>query len=239
MTVNNEQIAQLYAFTRKHYVVYYDLQTELVDHLAMGIEKQWEENPDRDFDAALQREFKKFGVFGFTEIVEKRQVAMGKRYRSFIWSHVKEYFSIPKILLVIVATLSMFFILTHLDYQAESVMLISSGLFVAYFIAIIIDFKRKQKAKKDQKERLWMLEDMIQRNGAGLGLAWMPFYLMHFMIHVDDHKLVSEISPVWLGILSFSFVMICITYYVMTSVIPKHAKVYLHETYPEYKLIEG
>ena len=96
MNVSQEQIEELYQFTRKHYVVHYDLQTELVDHLAMGIEQQWQEDPDRTFDTALQREFKKFGVFGFTEIVEKRQVAMSKRYRRFIWDHVKEFFSIPK-----------------------------------------------------------------------------------------------------------------------------------------------
>lgn len=64
MKVNKSQIDELYAFTRKHFVEHYDLQTELVDHLAMAIEKQWEENEHLSFDKALQIEFKKFGVFG-------------------------------------------------------------------------------------------------------------------------------------------------------------------------------
>ncbi len=37
--VSPQEIQRLYRFTREHYVEYYDLQTELVDHLATGIEK--------------------------------------------------------------------------------------------------------------------------------------------------------------------------------------------------------
>lgn len=42
--VSAPQIQQLYIFTQKHYVEWYDVQTELVDHLANGIENQWETN---------------------------------------------------------------------------------------------------------------------------------------------------------------------------------------------------
>jgi len=39
--LTGKQVEELYAFTQKHYVPYYDLQTELVDHLSNGIEEQW------------------------------------------------------------------------------------------------------------------------------------------------------------------------------------------------------
>ena len=42
--VNSNQIDRLYRFTREHFVEYYDVQTELVDHLASAIEKQWRES---------------------------------------------------------------------------------------------------------------------------------------------------------------------------------------------------
>lgn len=45
MKLNESQIEELYDFTRKHFVEYYDLQIELVDHLANGIESKWQENP--------------------------------------------------------------------------------------------------------------------------------------------------------------------------------------------------
>ena len=80
MKLNTQQIDRLYQFTRQHYVEYYDLQTELVDHLANAIEEQWQENPKITFEEVLQKEFKKFGVFGFMDVVEKRQAAMNKKY---------------------------------------------------------------------------------------------------------------------------------------------------------------
>jgi len=42
--LNVYQIEKLYDFTKKHYVDYYDLQTELVDHLANAIETEWQSN---------------------------------------------------------------------------------------------------------------------------------------------------------------------------------------------------
>ena len=69
MKISKEQIDRLYEFTRQHYVEYYDLQTELVDHLANSIESQWQENPKLTFEDALKIEFKKFGVFGFSDVV--------------------------------------------------------------------------------------------------------------------------------------------------------------------------
>ncbi|WP_321539727.1 hypothetical protein [Flavobacterium piscinae] len=73
LKVNQEQIDRLYRFTREHFVEHYDLQTELVDHLSNAIEEQWKENPKLSFEDALQKEFKKFGVFGFMDVVEQRQ----------------------------------------------------------------------------------------------------------------------------------------------------------------------
>jgi hypothetical protein len=49
-----------------------------VDHLANAIETQWQENPKLSFNEALNKEFKKFGVFGFMDVVEKRQTVLSK-----------------------------------------------------------------------------------------------------------------------------------------------------------------
>ena len=80
MSLTKKQIENLYAFTRKHFVDYYDLQTELVDHLANDIEAILEEDPSSSFEQARDKAFKKFGVFGFMEVVEQRAKAMNKKY---------------------------------------------------------------------------------------------------------------------------------------------------------------
>ncbi len=105
MKLKPEQIDRLYQFTRQHYVEWYDLQTELVDHLANAIEQQWQENPKISFEDALQIEFKKFGIFGFMDVVEQRQLALNKRYNKIVWKHFKAFFSIPKIIATFSAAL--------------------------------------------------------------------------------------------------------------------------------------
>jgi hypothetical protein len=50
MKLTAEQIDHVFTFTRQHYVEWYDLQSELVDHLANAIETQWQENPKLSFN---------------------------------------------------------------------------------------------------------------------------------------------------------------------------------------------
>ena len=67
--LSEAQIQSLYRFTRAHFVYHYDLQTELVDHMAEAIEELQEKQPELTFDDATKIVFKSFGVFGFQDIV--------------------------------------------------------------------------------------------------------------------------------------------------------------------------
>jgi hypothetical protein len=105
MKLTETHIEKLYKFTRKHFVYHYDVQTELVDHLANDIENIWEEHPKLSFQDAQDKSFKKFGIFGFMDVIEAKQKQMNKRYWKIILRFAKEWFSIPKI----VVTVSIFF----------------------------------------------------------------------------------------------------------------------------------
>ena len=50
MKLTEPQIQDLYTFTRQHFVEHYDLQTELVDHLANDIETQWQNQNKLSFE---------------------------------------------------------------------------------------------------------------------------------------------------------------------------------------------
>jgi len=63
MKLTEHQINELYIFTRKHYVYHYDVQTELVDHLANDIERIWIASPKISFEEARDTSFKKFLAF--------------------------------------------------------------------------------------------------------------------------------------------------------------------------------
>ena len=154
MKLTTSQIDQLYIFTRKHYVAYYDLQTELVDHFANAIESQWQQNPTLSFDEVLNKEFKKFGVFGFMDVVEQRQMALGKKYNGIVWQHFKDFFGIPKIVLTVAMTLLLFSIIKVSAYK--------EWIIIGFYLILIgFTFYEMFRNRKIRKEK----EILSEKNG--------------------------------------------------------------------------
>lgn len=103
-----EQIDELFVFCRRNSVKYYEAQSELVDHIALIIEKKWEQFPDFSFENALEEVRKKFGGRnGLARIGKEREKAFRKSYNQSLLKELILYFKFPKIAL----TLSLFLFL--------------------------------------------------------------------------------------------------------------------------------
>jgi hypothetical protein len=228
MKLTPEQIDRLYQFTRQHYVEYYDLQTELVDHLANAIEAQWQENPKISFEDALQKEFKKFGVFGFMDVVEKRQAALNRKYNGIIWNHFKAFFTIPKIILTTTLVGLTYFFLNISLYKAD-VVLVAFGIIILSYYFFIIYFQIKNKKANAATNKKWLLKEIILGRSSIVGMIYLPIQIM---LHSEK---VLENS---LGVLGISFLLVSLILieYIMIIEIPKKAEAYLKTTYPEYAL---
>jgi hypothetical protein len=229
MKLTPEQIDRLYHFTRQHYVEWYDLQTELVDHLANSIEAQWQENPEISFEDALQVEFKKFGVFGFMTVLEERQAALGKKYNKLVWQHFKSFFTIPKI----IGTAAAFGILVQLILKFERANLIVISIFVlATFLFWIGIVKMSRKNKKEAKlsGKKWLYKDIIFGLGSFTGFIPLP---LQFGLRIEETAQYGIISAI---IVSVTVVCLFLLGYIILKIIPSKAEEYLKETYPEYAL---
>jgi hypothetical protein len=230
MKINAEQVERLYAFTRQHYVEYYDLQTELVDHLANAIEEQWQQNPKLSFEEALQIEFKKFGVFGFMEVVEKRQVALNKKYNKLVWQLLKTFFSIPKIIGTISAIGIVYYLLKSTQEDFEIIQAIFIVLIVLFMIGLGV-ISRKNKKKNQQTEKKWLLKEIIFGYSSFTGLINIPIQLV---LHLNGKHFHN-----WtLALFSFLLVLLSLTMYIVLVLIPSQAEDYLKATYPEYELLQ-
>lgn len=228
MTLTKDQILDLYKFTRTHYVEHYDLQTELVDHLANGIEQQWEQNPKLAFDEAKAREFKKFGKGGFKGVMAARKKAMVRKYRGIIWDCFKEWWSLPKI----VGTLAVIFIIFTLlrvlpkgdiKFVTTAVMLLTLSIVIFYRI-----FQLKSNMEGLWKK--WLLQEMIYEKGAAIQFLLFPIY---FVIIGNKAGFLENTF----GQLIFAALLIAvlILFIITGYTIPSKAEELLAETYPEYK----
>lgn len=227
MALTQEHIENLYAFTRKHFVEYYDLQTELVDHMANDIEAIMAKNPHSTFEEARDASFKKFGIFGFMEVVEQRQKAMSKIYMKLLWNYVKDWFRLPQIIL----TTAIFGILyTVFSTEIGSYVFIVSYLILCLFLFIrTISINREIKRKRKAKEKLWLLEDIIYGN-ASIGTLILGPQVFQLINLTDSF---SGFMPL---ICASVFTVILIYTYISAVILPKNATFHLQETYPEYAL---
>lgn len=228
MKLSPEQIEQLYAFTRQHYVEWYDLQSELVDHLANAIEAQWQQNPKVTFEEALNIEFKKFGVFGFMDVVEKRQGALNKKYNKLVLGELKNFFSIPKIIITLMATGLVFYSLKSFQ-EGILIMQIVFVLSSVFFFIGIFMLSRKIKKKNQQTGKKWLFKDIIFGYGSFAGLINLP---IQFSLHLEGKNYANWL----LLLLSFLLIVLILVEYIVLILIPSRAEEYLKATYPEYEM---
>lgn len=171
--VTEQEVKKLYRFTRQHFVEHFDIQTELVDHLASSIESMWEENQNIKFEDALSITFKKFGIFGFSDIVEKKANALSKRYTKKILTRTLELLKWPKIISSLALAIVLYYIVVLFDYSKFSLAAIFIiGAIIGYFK--LYSFQKKWKVKT-KGVKLLSIESSIRSPG-------MVIYLVYFLM---------------------------------------------------------
>lgn len=223
--ISPEQTEMLFEFTRKHYVEYYDLQNELTDHLANAIEERWLTEPNLSFNEALHHEFKKFGIFGFMDVVEKRQAALGKKYNKLMWGYVKQFFRLPQVLI----TITLFVVVFKLiSYNADAFIFIMAAAILAGLAKTIImwvSFRKKVK----QTGKKWLFEEVIVRCGGLSSALFLPY-------QISQH-IFSDTPGLLRTVIMTTFVVAVLLYqYVISFMIPRRAEEHLLKTYPEYNM---
>jgi hypothetical protein len=231
MKLSTEQIQKLYTFTRQHYVEYYDLQTELVDHLANAIEEHWQENPKLSFDEALQMEFKKFGVFGFMDVVEKRQKYLNTKYNKLVWKHFKDFFQIPRIVFSIIGFGFFYKFVSVTDYQIYVIFGFAAiFMIIVFFKTYLAHQKLKVKFKETQKK--WLFEEVIFRFGSLIAILQIP---LQIIIKIGGISEANNMNTIYILLFCGITFLLFVVSYIILFVIPSKAEEYLKETYPEYE----
>lgn len=229
--LSQEQLNCLFKFTQKHYVEYYDLQLELVDHLACGIEAQWENDESISFEDALNTEFKKFGIFGFSDIVEKRKMQLLKKYQKIIRQVMFSHFIKFEYIGVLILSSILYFIGAYFFPKIMFIgaMVLFYSLVFYYIIKQNIAYKNKVK---ETGKKILLLET-IYKNFTSISLVSAIFNIwIQSLIYVDfEWKYINLLFAIIIPIL-FLFI------YVSCYFLPNHSEEILEEMCPEYKLLK-
>lgn len=230
MGLTNQQIQELYFFTQKHYVEHFDVQSELVDHLANDIEKIWSKQPELPFEVAKNISFKKFGVYGFMDVVEEKQKQLSKKYFSIILQYIKEWFTLPKMIFSLMIFYSFFAI--QMFPQAYTIYTSIYLLIAIIEIRYIYLFKKRIQKKAMLTGKKWMLEDTLLTQGIG-NVAFLFFSILNFVIPLDHNF--TSINILGRLIIALLLTLSCLIGYICLFVIPKNTQSLLKKHYPEYQ----
>ena len=172
--LTKEQIEYLFQFCQEQGVKHYDVQVELVDHLANAIEKDLQENPGRDFFKALGIVFDSFGDSHFaTLLMEKQQAAKHYSQRLF-WSIFREQLRWPWILMAI----GLFGLVYRLLVMPDNRFLFYPFSWLI-FIANVIGFIGSMRLRKLQ-EKVGKRFMMVNMNGLIYAVVGFSVLLISF-----------------------------------------------------------
>lgn len=225
-----QQIEYLHSFCDKHYVPYYDLQVELVDHLATAIECRWEEEPDIGFEQALNETYREFGVTGFSRVRIAREKELLKKYRRMLWQYVGQFFKLPKIILTIAMSALLFLIFRSTEKDSIIVVffIVIVALFeITYFVYIYPKFFSINAFSKNK-----FLLGNVFRNIQGM-FATVPLLLLNFasFLNMSDYPsfLVCFELLVSVFLIALSFFIISLSFYV-----PGKIREHFEKQFPQF-----
>lgn len=221
--VNPQQIEKIKTFLIKKDVVYYDLQQELVDHVCTSIEEQWEKKPDLTFDQAFHNEYKNFGIFGFSDIVEKRETDLKKYYWKQIARHGLNWFKIPQLFF----TLIVFYCIYEIMLTPHNLLFIqiSFGSICLISIALSILLQIRERNKLKQQKPILLMDKVIAEATASSFIIYLPMFQgVFFEEGAIISTTLSALIAIFLTLLFFGMYMVLYDF-------PKNKKKYFKHKY--------
>lgn len=235
MKLNSSQIEHLFAFTRQHYVEYYDLQIELVDHLANAIEAEWEQNPKLSFEQVLDNEFKKFGVFGFMGVVEEKQKFLDKKYRKIIWSYYKNFFRLPKIIITLFLIYSLYHFVQLFHDSKATLMGLAFISMIFMGISLYITNNQLNNTRKKTGKK-WLLENVAFDSKQAI-FAFLPTNLVN-IFSVFDMENLGHWANWHLLLFCVFYTLFALYLYIHQTVMPKRIAEEIAKNYPDYEFVK-
>jgi len=215
--LSQEQIDNLFKLCEFQNVYYYDVQIELVDHMASAIEALWEIHPEMPFEEAVFQVCEQFGVdpyfnaayqsmlptisgdhfkgeSGFDAIKEAKEKELRRKYDRLQWKYIGEFFQLPKIILTLAITFTLYFIL-RLSNNDIMVSYVIQCIYIVSMAVYLIFIYPKKFRLTIVDEKSFLLYDQfktIRRSAIGTGLS--AYNIVALFSNFSHKKFFSPLS---------------------------------------------
>lgn len=226
-----EEIDQLFAFCQKHYVPQYDLQIELVDHIASSIEEQWETNSSLSFQEGLKKSFGQFGIFGFSKIKKQKEKELRRKYSRLFIQYFIDFYRWPKALLTISLTI-LLFLLFRLTNDVKAVTVLLSGVICIFVICYHIFLFEKYFEIKTHPEKPFLLIEYLKGRQIMVSLAYQLTWVISKII--SDLNANYSNHPEIEFAFAFFLTGFILLLYIYFFVVPQKIREHFTQQFPQF-----
>lgn len=223
--LSDVQIEALFKFCKRKYVYYYDVQVELVDHLANAIEIEMENDRKLSFENALQKVYSGFGIMGFSTLVAEKERQAEKYNRRLYWRLFKSQFGWPQIIGFIAINVLLFSVIT--TFALGLILSCLAAFLLTIPLYSIKLFRFRKLAGKTQKK--FVILNLSTLGGFGI----VPWYILQTYLISEEHFNLNYIIDFKLAIVFSLSLSLYIISSIAISLTIDAAKKSLTESFPE------
>lgn len=225
-----EEIELIYDFCYDKGIIEYEIQSELVDHLASAMEDRWKENQELSFPDNLSEIYNRFGYEGVMKFAKSKKRAFQKQYNRLFLKFLGSFFQLPRIILTLALCFSLFTILRILD-DREPIMRSIQVFSLAIYLWYIFSFVPRRLSIKVKKEQRFLFLNYISilRSLSGL--------LVTLSVNVASlcFKYFKAPDKAWFDFgLSFAIVFLFILGYALMFYMPILTNRHFKDQFPQF-----
>jgi hypothetical protein len=178
--LTKEEVAVLFYFCENEGVCDYDLQIELVDHLASHIEDQWKTDPEIEFETAVENLYSKFGWKEFRKLETQMKRQLKRKFRRMLWQNFLEYFRLPKIAVTFIIMVSVFSVLRVTENNSLAIIILTIPFSLVSLYYAFILFPKKIKVKTTHNKSFMILKYLESKSTLTGSIIQLPLFAITF-----------------------------------------------------------
>lgn len=220
--LNEDQINQIFDYTHRLNISYKDVQYEMVDHIASGVEDLMDENPSMTFNRAMYENAGQYAHSFFTDIISNKTKALQKFWLKNFSLFLLKFFTIPRIILTVILFLGFKFVFDNFQYDQ-----IKDFILVLYMLIIVflLVFRKKRLTEKFTSQYL-----ILESYRKAVNVMLVTFLLVPAWIMSQTFR-EEYMTPIMNNIHAVFFTSIILILYSSKIVFPQFLKNELSKKY--------
>lgn len=228
MKLDKEQLQHISAFISKRGFTHYDLQLEIIDHVACKVEELMTANPSLSLDEAIGLTHGQFGPNGFSVFEDAMRTSLRKRYWQLFRNEMMHFFQ-PLYVPLVLGSVYLLYLAVRATNSPEAIFYCSWGLLI---VSMIVDGALNYRKLRRYRSMLTM-----QMGGISFiitNVVFQVYNMLHQFINANGR--LSPNVPYWVCAV---FVTCIALYYPAMHKVQKAALDNCRELEEQYQLTVG